>query len=215
MTRNGMGREIGDEDLLEQFRASLAGSSIADRYQYELYLRQGIEQLQQFLDCARSAPMPDVLETELRFQLKVGEAKVAGRVDRIDRTGTDTVAIVDYKTGKPKTQEDADDSLQLSLYALAARETLGKRADRLILHNIENNVAVSTTRCEGELEEARLRVEKVAGEIAAGEFDAKPGYQCAFCPYRNLCPATERVVGAQKKSNARELGAGLGQVGVG
>ncbi len=121
------GREIDDEDLLEQFRASLAGSSIADRYQYELYLRQGIEQLQQFLDCARSAPMPDVLETELRFELKVGEAKVAGRVDRIDRTGTDTVAIVDYKTGKPKTQEDADDSLQLSLYALAARETLGKR----------------------------------------------------------------------------------------
>ena len=30
--------------------------------------------------------------------------------------------IVDYKTGKPKTQEDADDSLQLSIYALAARD---------------------------------------------------------------------------------------------
>jgi ATP-dependent exoDNAse (exonuclease V) beta subunit len=194
------GREIGDEDLLEQFRASLAGSSIADRYQYELYLRQGMEQLQQFLDCARSAPMPEVLETEHRFELNVGGAKVSGRVDRIDRTGTDTVAIVDYKTGKPKSQEDADESLQLSLYALAARETLGKVADRLVLHNIENNVAVSTTRCEGELEEAKLRVEKVAKEIAAGEFDAKPGYQCTFCPYRNLCPATERVVAAQKKS---------------
>ena len=40
----------------------------------------------------------------------------------MDRTGSDTVAIVDYKTGKPKSQEDADKSLQLSLYALAARE---------------------------------------------------------------------------------------------
>jgi len=140
------GREIGDEDLLEQFRASLAGSSIADRYQYELYLRQGIEQLRQFLDCARNAPMPDVMETEHRFELQVGGAKVTGRVDRIDRTGTDTVAIVDYKTGKPKSQDDADESLQLSLYALAAKETLGKVADRLVLHNIENNVTVSTTR---------------------------------------------------------------------
>jgi len=194
------GREIGDEDLMEQFRASLAGSSIADRYQYELYLRQGLEQLRQFLDCARSAPMPEVLETEHRFELNVGGAKVSGRVDRIDRTGADTVAIVDYKTGKPKSQDDADGSLQLSLYALAARETLGKVADRLVLHNIENNVAVSTTRCEGELEAAKLRVEKVAKEIAAGEFGAKPGYQCTFCPYRNLCPATERVVAAQKKS---------------
>jgi putative RecB family exonuclease len=54
--------------------------------------------------------------------MQMGAAKLAGRVDRMDRTGPDTVAIVDYKTGKPKSQEDADKSLQLSLYALAARK---------------------------------------------------------------------------------------------
>jgi hypothetical protein len=128
-------REIGDDDLLEQFRFALAGAGIADRYQYELYLRQGKEQLLQFLDAARAAEAPDVIETEHKFELKVGTAKLAGRLDRLDRTGPDTVAIVDYKTGKPKTQEDADESLQLSLYAIAAQETLGKRADRLIFHN--------------------------------------------------------------------------------
>jgi len=197
-------REIGDDDLLEQFRSALASAGIADRYQYELYLRQGMQQLRQFLEFARSIPPPEVIETEYKFELQVGSAKVAGRVDRIDRTGPDTVAIVDYKTGKPKSQDDADESLQLSLYALAARQTQGKHADRLIFHNLENNVSVCSTRTDGELEAAKLRVQKASEGIAEGKFAAKAGYHCAFCPYRNLCPATEKVVAApQKKSTAR------------
>jgi hypothetical protein len=127
--------------LLEQFRSALAGAGIADRYQYELYLRQGIEQLRQFFECARNAPA-EVVDTECRFELQVASAKVAGRVDRVDRTGIGTVAIVDYKTGKPRSQEDADESLQLSLYALAAREVWGKQADRLIFYNLENNTPI-------------------------------------------------------------------------
>ena len=197
-------REVIDDELLEQFRSELASSGIADRYQYDLYLRQGREQLRQFLECARHDPAPEVIETESRFEMHIEAARVTGRVDRIDRTGPDTVAIVDYKTGKPKSQDDADESLQLSLYALAARETLGKRADRLVFHNLENNTPVITTRNDAQLEEARLRVRKAADGIAQGKFDAKAGYHCSYCPYRNLCPATEKVVEvAQKKSVSR------------
>ena len=43
---------------------------------------------------------------------------------------------MDYKTGKPKTQEDADDSLQLSIYALAARH-MGFTASSLVFINLE------------------------------------------------------------------------------
>ena len=192
-------RTIADADLFEQFRSALAGAGIADRYQYELYLHQGMEQLKQFLERARSETPPDVLETERRFELEIEAAKLTGRVDRIDRTGPETIAIVDYKTGKPKTQEDADESLQLSLYALAAREALGKRADQLIFHNLENDTAIVATRNDAQLEEAKLRVRDVAEAIAEGKFDPKVGYHCAFCPYRNLCPATEKIVAVPQK----------------
>jgi RecB family exonuclease len=193
------GREVGDDDLIEQFRSHLASAGIADRYQYELYLRQGNEQLRHFLECARAATPVEVIETERKFELQVGTSKVAGRVDRIDRTGPETVAIVDYKTGKPKSQDDADDSLQLSLYALAARDSWGMQADRLILHNIENNTAVCTTRNSAQLEEAKIRVQEAAEAIAAGKFDPELGYHCSFCPYHNLCPATEKVVVTPQK----------------
>jgi CRISPR/Cas system-associated exonuclease Cas4 (RecB family) len=112
---------------------------------------------------------------------------------------------VDYKTGKPKSQEDADKSLQLSLYALAARETWGKRADCLIFHNLQNNTPVRTTRTDAELEAAKLRVQEASDGIAQGKFAPKVGYHCAFCPYRNLCPATEKIVG--EKSVGEKIGA--------
>jgi superfamily I DNA/RNA helicase/RecB family exonuclease len=196
------GRQITDAELLEIFRADLASAGIADRYQFDLYLRQGVEQLQQFLELARQAPPPEVLQTEKRFEFQVSGAKLTGRVDRIDRSGPDAVDIVDYKTGKPRLQEDADKSLQLSLYALAAKEVWGQRTARLIFYNLENNTSVATMRSDAQLEEAKRRVEDVAQAIAHGTFPAKPGYQCKLCPYRNLCPETEKVVAVPEKKSA-------------
>jgi DNA helicase-2/ATP-dependent DNA helicase PcrA len=198
------------DQLLEQFREGLAEAGINDRYQYELYLRQGREQLMQFFDAARSAPLPEVLQTEQKFDVRVADTKLTGRVDRIDRLSPDGVAIVDYKTGKPKSQEDADKSLQLSLYALAAKEAWGMRAERLIFHNLENNSVVVTARDAADLETAKNRVRAAADGIAAGKFPAETGYHCSLCPYRNLCPATEKVLNVPQV-RARSLGADLGK----
>jgi DNA helicase-2/ATP-dependent DNA helicase PcrA len=198
------GRAIDDEQLLEAFRQDLADAGIADRYQYELYLRQGREQLSQFFDSARSAPLPQVLQTEQKFDVHVAGTKLTGRIDRIDRLSPDGVAIVDYKTGKPRSQEDADKSLQLSLYALAAKEAWGLRAGCLIFHNLENNSTVATTRDSADLTAATDRVRAAAEGITEGKFPAKSGYHCVLCPYRNLCPATEKVIFLpEKKSTSR------------
>ena len=166
---------------------------------------RGMNSCGNFWSGARNGTPPEVIETERRFELQMGETKLAGRVDRIDRTGDDTVCVVDYKTGKPKSQEEADESLQLSLYALAAKEAFGKRADRLVFFNLENNTPVVTRRNDAQLEEAKLRVLEAAECIAAGEFGPKQGYQCRLCPYRNLCPATEKALHVAQKNAGRRV----------
>jgi len=123
-------------------------------------------------------------------------------VDRIDRAAGDTVAITDYKTGRPRSQEDADESLQLSIYALAAREMWGYHAGRLVFHNLEGNTTISTSRSETEIDAAKLKVEEIAGKIAAGKFDAKSGKQCDWCAYRVLCPKTEKRLPELLKASA-------------
>jgi RecB family exonuclease len=192
-----LGRSKSDAELLQLFRDDLAASGIQDTYQRELYLKQGMEQLQDFLAGTRSTPAPEVLHSEEWFDVQIAGTKVAGRIDRIDRAADDSVHIVDYKTGKARSQEDADESLQLSIYAMAAREKWGYRADALVFHNLEGNVPIFSKRSEFQLERARERVLAVARGIAAGDFEPEPGFHCNFCAFRGLCPALEKRVPAK------------------
>jgi DNA helicase-2/ATP-dependent DNA helicase PcrA len=184
-------RPITDEALIELFRADLASAGLQDGYQHELYEKQGVQQLQAFLAAARRSS-PCVLHTEERFEIKVGATTLVGRIDRIDQAADGQVAITDYKTGKPLSQEDADKSLQLSIYALAAQSKWGYRTGHLAIYNLEENSAVFTERNAAQLEDAKHKVQEVAANIAAGNFAPKPDFHCRFCAYRSLCPATEK-----------------------
>jgi DNA helicase-2/ATP-dependent DNA helicase PcrA len=201
-----LGRTIEEDQLVELFKTDLRAAGIEERYQQDLYERQGIEQLREFLANCKRAPVPKVLHTEERFEMQIGQAKVVGRIDRIDELGNGRVVITDYKTGRPKSQEDADRSLQLSIYALAAREKWGYHADQIVFYNLEDNSSIVTRRTENQLQDCKHEVEEVARKIAAQEFDAKPGFYCGFCAYRTLCPATEKrlyTISVDKKSSSR------------
>jgi DNA helicase II / ATP-dependent DNA helicase PcrA len=185
-------RPIADDDLFQFFRGDLVQAGIQDHYQHELYETQGVQQLKDFLARFRRVPTPKVLHTEEFFDVKMGDVAVVGRIDRIDQVADGRVVITDYKTGRAQSQEDSDESLQLSVYALAAREKWGYQADRLALYNLEGNSEVVTRRSDLALEAAKSRVKEVSENVAAGNFQPKPGFYCRFCAYRNLCPATEK-----------------------
>jgi DNA helicase-2/ATP-dependent DNA helicase PcrA len=189
-----MGRPKAEEELIELFRTDLASAKIQESYQHELYEQQGVRQLREFLSSARSIDAAQVLQTEESFEIHVGDIVVNGRIDRIDRRPDGTVAIIDYKTGKARDQEDADESLQLSLYAIAAEEKWGYNVGALIFHNLEQNVPVTTMRSAADLIAARARVTEAAEGIANNIFEARLGMHCNFCAYRSLCPEKEKRI---------------------
>ena len=187
------GRPPDEEAVIACFRDEFGKAKIEEDAQRELYERDGREQLRQFLRSDLARPMGEILNNERFFRASIGGTMVKGRMDRLEKVDGDRVSIVDYKTGKPKTQDYADDSLQLSIYALAAK-SMGFVADALVIVNLTDCSAVESRRSEKQLAAEEARVKEAATNIAAGKFDPKPGRHCRFCSYRNLCPATELIL---------------------
>lgn len=180
-----------DEDaVIACFRDEFGKAKIEEDAQRELYDKDGCQQLRQFLRSDLAKPAGEILNNERSFRADIGGILVKGRMDRLERIDGDRVSIVDYKTGKPKTQDDADESLQLSIYALAAK-SMGFIPDSLVIVNLANCSSIESRRSEKELAAEARRVSDAAASIAAGNFDPNPDRHCRFCSYRSLCPATE------------------------
>jgi DNA helicase-2/ATP-dependent DNA helicase PcrA len=116
-------------------------------------------------------------------------------MDQINRIAPDQREIVDYKTGRPKTEETARKDIQLSIYALAAREVLEFDPARLVFHNLTDNSRVETLRGDKELGKMREVISETAANIRAGQFQPEPGFfNCRNCAFRPICPAHEQRI---------------------
>ena len=62
--------------------------------------------------------IPEFLERQ--FMLEIGDLKLSGRIDRIDKLPDGTYEVIDYKTGSAN--KDAKNDLQMTVYALACKE---------------------------------------------------------------------------------------------
>jgi len=178
------------EDLEEFYLRSWKDAGFEDEYQEQAYQKAGLEQLREFVKKqANNLVLP--LGAETHFALDLGDVTLEGRIDQINPLAEHAVELVDYKTGRPPSQRDADQSLQLSVYALAAREQMNLTPARLTFYSLTNNAPVSTVRTPKDLEEVRARVREVAEQIRQQGFSPKPGFVCKYCDYVMVCPAHE------------------------
>jgi len=185
------------EDLEKIYRHSWRSAGFEDSYQEETYKKAGLEQLRGFVEHQRRHPIPaDQVRMEEHFSLDLGDAVLEGRIDQIHplgRPGDAAVELIDYKTGRPRTQRDVDKSLQLSVYALAARRQLKLNPVRLTFYHLANNQTVSTVRTEKDLEQTVKEIQEVAAQIRSLLFAPTPGFVCKWCDFVAICPAHEEL----------------------
>jgi DNA helicase II / ATP-dependent DNA helicase PcrA len=131
---------------------------------------------------------------ERPFTFRLGPHLLRGRVDRVDRLPGGEYELIDYKTGRPKSSAQLADDVQLSLYAVGAREAWSLEASRQAYYYVLDDEKVSVDDESGDRAEW---IRDVATEVAEGilsqGFEPTPSYTaCSLCDYRLMCPAAER-----------------------
>jgi DNA helicase-2/ATP-dependent DNA helicase PcrA len=100
--------------------------------------------------------------------------------------------LIDYKTSRPKTAEQLRDDIQLSLYALAAREDWGLESSQQAYYYVLDDLIVPVARGERDADAVKGTVLEVGEGILAQEFEPTPSRAaCSMCDYRIVCPAAE------------------------
>src|SRR5215218_3966190 len=129
---------------------------------------------------------------EKKFDFKVGDHHVRGRVDRVDRLPDGDYELIDYKTGERKSEEDLDEDLQLALYRLAAREAWGIEASTGSYYYVLDADKVPAPSRPDDAERLERPVLQVGERIVSQDFEPRPSPSvCSWCDYRLICPAAE------------------------
>jgi DNA helicase-2/ATP-dependent DNA helicase PcrA len=190
------GHTLPFEEVERKFELEWTSAGFEDDYQEQEYKKDGVVQLRAFYAATIASP-PQVIAQEKTFELPMeNNVVLTGRMDQVNRIAPGEEEIVDYKTGKPRSEEKARKDVQLSVYALAAREVFDWNPARLTLHYLQNNQPVSATRDEKQLKKVGAEIQEAAADIRAGDFPAKPGFACKFCDYESVCPAREQGAAA-------------------
>jgi DNA helicase-2/ATP-dependent DNA helicase PcrA len=130
---------------------------------------------------------------ERSFQFRMGPHTLRGRVDRVDRLPGGGYELIDYKTGRPKTAAQLRDDVQLSLYAVAAREAWQVDSPVQSYLYVLDDEKVPLPGGDVHGERIGETVLEVADGIESQGFEPTPSYAaCSICDYRIACPAAER-----------------------
>lgn len=158
----------GGGDLLQLYQGPAGGRELLERY------------------LAHPISREPTLATEREFNLRLGETRVKGLVDRVTPD-----ALIDYKTNARLDQALLEAySTQLRLYGLAAARGLlpGSASPRLLLFDLRRGEAVEV---RPDPEGVQSEVESVAERIRGGDFSLGPEHQgrpCFLCGFRPICP---------------------------
>ncbi len=129
---------------------------------------------------------------ERKFDFKVAEYHVRGRVDRVDRLPDGDYELIDYKTGERKSEEDLDSDLQLALYRMAAREAWDIEAAYASYDYVLDAEKIPAPTRPDDAERVERTVVAVGEGVLSQDFEPRPSPSvCSWCDYRLVCPAAE------------------------
>src|SRR5215217_4943442 len=177
--------------LMELFEASWRRSGFGDSDDERQFRGRALEALERYWREDRESDA-EAVWFERSFAFRIGPHLLRGRVDRVDRHPDGTYELIDYKTGRAKTEQELREDVQLSVYQMGARESWGLDTSAQSYFYVLNGEKVPVEHSEQELARVRSTISEIAASILKQRFEPTPSPDvCRFCDYRIICPAAE------------------------
>jgi len=128
---------------------------------------------------------------EAPFELKVGDALVAGRIDAVYQPEPGQWEIVDFKSGRPR--HDPASRVQLEAYAVAVQDAnfaVGRPQHTRVTFAFLGNGVVehSEDADEAWVTAARSHLSELVAGAASGAKTPAPSEACRHCDFARFCP---------------------------
>ena len=183
---NAQNSKINFKNLLEIYKQKWQDDWFDSQQEKQKYFNLGKKSLKAFYqDFTKNKPQ--ILELEKNFNLKINNINLIGRIDRIDKH-----EIIDYKTGSAKNYLDANDKEQLLIYQIACEQVLNIKPKKLTYYYLNNNKKISFLGSEQDKQKIKQKIISQINQIKKSDFKAKPGWQCRFCDFKDICEFAEK-----------------------
>ncbi len=140
---------------------------------------------------ARLVKSNQVAYVEYPFNFEIGEHRMKGFIDRVDRTEHGGVAIIDYKTGAAKTLAQVSDDIQLATYHLAAVRDPALAAlgpvESLTLNYLRDAKSIDQPIVDGHELVTSARIQSLIDDILNETHQPSTHANCDYCDLARLC----------------------------
>lgn len=192
MERQGRRRINNLEMALERFEELFDSSIFPNRAVARQFHKDGRSMIERYAKYLRPG---QALEVEHDFDIDLEGHRITGRIDRIDRRGNGII-VSDYKTSRyPIAWGEAQDSLQLAIYHLAARkdDRIAQHGEpismQLIYPGLMSGGEVTVRAQTPQQAEAVLgRLPELIEGVVREDFRPSPEADCKWCKFKHLCP---------------------------
>jgi len=158
------------------------------------YLRLGRSMLSQYYNCTLTKDESTTLGLEQRLSHQLANGMCfTGIVDRVGRTATGRLFVVDYKTSKSTGDgSDFSEGLQAPLYATLLMQRYDEPEALAGYHYLRHSCTSWRRLSQDDGSQVLHRFETLADQaVGAAEFPPSPGILCAWCGFNHLCDAAQ------------------------
>ena len=196
------GHLMTPEELLACYAKEWVGDGYTSAEEEKRYRSLGAQLILDYRATLEEAP-PAPVAVEEHLEATWDGIAVHGYLDRIDRTPAGTLEIIDYKTSRELSSEDARSSEQLTMYQYLVEQNYAEPVERLTLYHLRGRTPLSTPRREaGDLDAFHQKVGVAHDGIRSESYEPTPGRPCARCEFRSICPEFRHVPEPEQKQLA-------------